>query len=191
MELSAYSSPLGRIILSGTDAGLTGLWFQNQKYFGANLPKELMEMALRLCQEDMDQKDDLYVFQEAKRWLDIYFSGKEPDFFPVLAPKGTEFQKQVWEILLAIPYGEARTYGDIGREIAKKRGLACLSAQAVGGAVGKNPISIIIPCHRVLGKGGALTGYAGGLERKERLLEMEKGDCEKQGEKLSRFGRNL
>lgn len=148
-----YVSPLGEILLAADDLGLTGLWFAGQKYFPSLEPH---------CQEALP------VFQSARQWLDLYFAGKNPDFTPPLHLTGTPFQQQVWQILLTIPYGETVTYG----EIAKK--LRCKSAQAVGGAVGHNPISILVPCHRVLGAKGNLTGYAGGLERKTYLLNLEK-----------------
>ena len=143
--ISHYTSPIGDILLAADDAGLTGLWFQGQKYFARGLEKE-------------QEERNLPVFDQTKAWLDLYFSGKEPDFLPPLHLIGTDFQKQVWEILLAIPYGKTTTYGKIAGQIAQRRGLAHMSAQAVGGAVGHNPISIIVPCHRVLGTDGSLTG---------------------------------
>ena len=130
-----YESPIGRMLLAADDAGLTGLWFEGQKYFARCLDRETEEK-------------ELPVFAEAKRWLDIYFSGKEPDFTPPLHFIGTNFQKEVWEILCAIPYGQTMTYGAIADRLAKKRGLSRMSAQAVGGAVGHNNLSIIVPCHR-------------------------------------------
>ena len=108
-----------------------------------------------------------------RRWLDLYFSGREPGFTPALNPAGSAFRRAVWEILLKIPYGKTTTYGQIAREIAAARGLAKMSAQAVGGAVGHNEISIIIPCHRVIGAHGSLTGYASGIDRKIKLLQLE------------------
>lgn len=125
---------------------------------------------------DVRIEQETPVLAEAKRWLDIYFTGKEPDFLPPLHPTGSEFRKAVWEILLQIPYGQTTTYGEIARQLAKKQGLARMSAQAVGGAVGHNEISIIIPCHRVVGTNGSLTGYAGGIHKKEQLLELERAD---------------
>ena len=148
-----YESPIGRMLLSADDTGLTGLWFEGQKYFARCLDRE-------------NEEKELPVFAEAKRWLDIYFSGKEPDFTPPLHFIGTDFQKEVWEILCAIPYGQTMTYGAIADQLAKKRGLSRMSAQAVGGAVGHNNLSIIVPCHRVVGSDGSLTGYAGGIGRK-------------------------
>ena len=155
-----YESPIGRMLLAADDAGLTGLWFEGQKYFARCLDRETEEK-------------ELPVFAEAKRWLDIYFSGKEPDFTPPLHFIGTDFQKEVREILCAIPYGQTMTYGAIADQLAKKRGLSRMSAQAVGGAVGHNNLSIIVPCHRVVGSDGSLTGYAGGIERKTFLLNLE------------------
>lgn len=155
-----YESPIGRMLLAADDTGLTGLWFEGQKYFARCLDRETEEK-------------ELPVFAEAKRWLDIYFSGKEPDFTPPLHFTGTDFQKEVWEILCAIPYGQTMTYGAIADQLAKKRGLSRMSAQAVGGAVGHNNLSIIVPCHRVVGSNGSLTGYAGGIERKTFLLNLE------------------
>lgn len=155
-----YESPIGRMLLAADDTGLTGLWFEGQKYFARCLDRE-------------SEEKELPVFTEAKRWLDIYFSGKEPDFTPPLHFIGTDFQKEVWEILCAIPYGQTMTYGAIADRLAKKRGLSHMSAQAVGGAVGHNNLSIIVPCHRVVGSDGSLTGYAGGIERKTFLLNLE------------------
>ena len=116
------------------------------------------------------------VLAEAKRWLDVYFSGKVPDFTPPLHPVGSAFRRSVWEILLQIPYGQTTTYGEIAQQLAEKQGLPRMSAQAVGGAVGHNEISIIIPCHRVVGTSGSLTGYAGVISKKEKLLELERAD---------------
>lgn len=154
------SSPLGGILLAGFEDVLTGLWFEGQKYYAHTLVLPYEEKHLP-------------VFAETERWLDQYFKGINPDFSPSLAPQGTPFQREVWDILLSIPYGQTMTYGQIASVIAEKRGLPHMSSQAVGGAVGRNPISIIIPCHRVLGSGGSLTGYAGGIDRKERLLCLE------------------
>ena len=158
-----YDSPPGGILLAADEIGLTGLWFEGQKYFARDLSDERTEQ-------------ETPVLVEAKRWLDSYFTGKEPDFTPPLHPTGSEFRKAVWEILLQIPYGQTTTYGEIARQLAEKHGLARMSAQAVGGAVGHNKISIIIPCHRVVGTNGSLTGYAGGIHKKEQLLELERAD---------------
>ena len=161
--ISHYSSPLGDILLAADSVGLTGLWFEGQKYFALNLDKE-------------HEEKEVPLFAEAKRWLDIYFSGKEPDFSVPLHFTGTEFQNEVWELLLAIPYGQTTTYGELAERIAGKRGVKHMSAQAVGGAIGHNNISVIVPCHRVVGTNGSLTGYAGGIDKKVKLLELEKAD---------------
>lgn len=153
-------TPLGGMTLASDGEALTGLWFDGQKYFGSTLFPEF-------------EKRDLPVFEDTLRWLDIYFSGKEPGFTPRLCLRGSAFRIAVWEILLSIPYGQTMTYGEIAERLARQSGLPRMSAQAVGGAVGHNPISIIVPCHRVVGADGRLTGYAGGLERKARLLELE------------------
>ncbi len=158
-----YDSPLGGILLASDEVGLTGLWFDGQKYFARDLPAERMEQ-------------DTPVLLEAKRWLDIYFTGREPDFTPPLHPIGSAFRQGVWDILLQIPYGQTATYGEIARRLAAKQGCPRMSAQAVGGAVGHNEISIIIPCHRVVGTNGSLTGYAGGIDKKVKLLELEHTD---------------
>lgn len=160
---SKYTSPLGGILLAADEVGLRGLWFDGQKYFARDLPDERTER-------------ETPVLSEAKRWLDLYFGGQEPDFLPPLHPVGTPFRQAVWEILLRIPYGKTVTYGEISKQLAEKMGLERMSAQAVGGAVGHNEISIIIPCHRVVGTGGNLTGYAGGIDRKIKLLELEHAD---------------
>ncbi|MCM1023019.1 MAG: methylated-DNA--[protein]-cysteine S-methyltransferase [Prevotella sp.] len=158
-----YKSPIGGITLSSRGGELTGLWFDGQKYFGGTLSEECREKPLP-------------VFDETARWLDIYFSGKAPDFTPPLKMETTAFRKSVWEILLKIPFGQTVTYGEIASEVAKRRGLSKMSAQAVGGAVGHNSISLIIPCHRVVGADGSLTGYAGGIDKKVKLLTLEKAD---------------
>ena len=155
-----YVSPLGGITLASDGEYLTGLWFDGQKYFADTLKTQ--------CEQK-----DLDVFRRTNRWLDIYFSGKEPDFTPPLRMKGTEFRHEVWQILLTIPFGKTMTYGQIAKILADRHKVQSMSAQAVGGAVGHNPISLIVPCHRVIGTNGALTGYAGGLEKKAWLLDME------------------
>ena len=160
---SHYQSPLGAILLAADDAGLTGLWFEGQKYFALYLDKE-------------HEEKEIPVLKKAKSWLDIYFSGKEPDFDVPLHFTGTEFQNEVWKILSSIPYGRTMTYGEIAKQLAAKKGLPRMSAQAVGGAVGHNEISIIVPCHRVVGTNGSLTGYAGGIDKKIKLLTLEKAD---------------
>ncbi len=158
-----YHSPFGGVTVSSSDEKITGLWFDGQKYFGNTLPKDYKEK-------------NLPVFEETKKWLDIYFSGRAPDFTPPIKIETTPFRKTVWEIMLTIPYGQTMTYGEIAGRIAKQRGFAKMSAQAVGGAVGHNSISLIIPCHRVVGANGSLTGYAGGIEKKVKLLTMERAD---------------
>lgn len=156
-----YISPLGKILLASDGHALTGLWFEGQKYFAAKLERD-------------HEEKDLPVFAQVTEWLALYFNGKNPAFTPPLTLKGTPFQKEVWEAMLAIPFGQTTTYAKIAAQIAKHRGLASMSAQAVGSAVAHNPISLIIPCHRVVGSDGSLTGYAGGIEKKEWLLAMER-----------------
>lgn len=154
MNLTRYESPLGSILLAADQTGLTGLWFVGQKYFPSFSDGVFFE-------------NETPVLTEAKHWLSLYFSGKEPDFLPPLHPQGSSFRQAVWNVLLTIPRGQTMTYGEIARRLNVR------SAQAVGGAVGHNPISILIPCHRVVGSDGSLTGYAGGLARKEWLLHLE------------------
>ncbi len=155
-------TPLGEVRLRSDGELLTGLWFVGQ----VNDAKD---------NSDIEIKDDLPIFGQVETWLESYFSGEQSPIKIPLQPKGTIFQERVWKILQEIPYGETMTYGDIAQRIAKEKGVATYSAQAVGQAVGKNPISILIPCHRVLGRNGALTGYAGGVHRKEELLRIERG----------------
>ena len=157
-----YDSPLGGILLAADEQGLTGLWFQDAKYAAAGLPAE------RAAEETP-------VLTAAKRWLDAYFAGRVPPELPPLHIIGSPFRQQVWALLLQIPYGQTTTYGALARQLAQIGGRA-VSAQAVGGAVGHNPVSLMVPCHRVVGTGGSLTGYAGGLARKVRLLTMEGAD---------------
>lgn len=159
--IADYDSKLGKILLASDGDTLTGLWFYGQKYFAYTL-------------SDEHEKRNLPVFDEVKCWLDDYFEGKKPGRRFEIAPKGTRFRQQVWQILLEIPYGEVTTYGEIARKAAKLKEIPTMSGQAVGGAVGHNPISIIIPCHRVIGANGSLTGYAGGVEKKEWMLQMER-----------------
>lgn len=157
---SKYNSKLGEILLASDGEKLTGLWFAGQKYFADNLGKENVEQ-------------DLPIFKHTKKWLDIYFSGEKPSFVPPLSFDGiSSFRKRVWEIMLEIPFGKTSTYGAIAKQIECETGKR-VSARAVGGAVGHNSISIIIPCHRVLGVNASLTGYAGGLDRKVELLKLE------------------
>ena len=158
-----YDSPLGGITLACDDSALIGLWFDGQKHFGNILPKRT-------------EQTEHPLFAEARHWLDVYFSGREPDFLPPLRYDSTPFRKTVCDIMLTIPYGKTMTYGEIAAEIARRRDLPKMSAQAVGGAVGHNPISLMIPCHRVVGTNGSLTGYGGGITRKVRLLELERAD---------------
>ncbi len=164
--ISHYSSPLGKILLAADEEGLTGLWFEGQKYYAYQL-------------SDESREEEAPVLTQTKQWLSDYFSGREPDFMPPLHLKGTDFQRSVWDILRSIPYGETITYGEIAGRIAEKRGLPRMSPQAVGGAVGRNPISILVPCHRVVGSNGSLTGYAGGIEKKIELLSLENVSLEK------------
>lgn len=158
---SHYNSPVGTLLLAEQDNKLTGLWIEGQKYFPGSL-------------EDMQECEASPVLQQARRWLDRYFAGERPAIGELpLAPAGSSFQKEVWQILCEIPYGETAAYKEISRQLAARRGLARMSPQAIGGAVGHNPISIIIPCHRVVGSDGSLTGYAGGLQNKIKLLAHE------------------
>ena len=160
--IARYKSPVGAITIASDGEALTGLWLDGQKFYAAGLSPERRETALP-------------VFDRTKPWLDCYFGGERPDFTPELGLRGTAFRREVWELLLEIPYGETRTYGQLAQILAERVGLARMSAQAVGGAVGRNPIALIVPCHRVIGADGSLTGYAGGLERKRLLLAMEQG----------------
>ena len=168
---TTISTPLGKAYLASDGGDLTGLWFENQKYFPPFIPNiSKPNDTIAKNQNDIafvDANGDLCIFREATEWLDIYFKGDNPEFFPKIKPEGTEFRHKVWDILLNIPFGQVITYGDIAKELK----MDC--AQAVGGAVGHNPISVIIPCHRVLGAKGKLTGYAGGLDKKIWLLKNE------------------
>ena len=159
-----YDSPIGGITMGSNGTALVGLWFDTQKYFADTLGDQRCERALP-------------VFDESCRWLDIYFSGKEPGFTPSLTMRGSSFRREVWEILMTIPYGRTMTYGEIAARLAAQYGLASMSAQAVGGAVGHNPISLIVPCHRVVGTGGRLIGFAAGIDRKAWLLAHENESC--------------
>lgn len=159
---TTYSSPVGTITLGGDGENLVGLWIEGQKYFGDTVSG------------DMSEKDGPPVFTAAKRWLDRYFAGKKPlpSELP-LRPAGGEFRQRIWKILCGIPYGDVTTYGAIAGKMAKQTGKESMSSQAVGGAVAHNPISIIIPCHRVVGTGGSLTGYSAGVAAKAKLLAHE------------------
>ena len=158
-----YDSPLGGITEASDGKSLIGLWFDGQKYFADTLDSDYEEKKLP-------------VFEQTDRWLDIYFSGGKPDFTPPLSMEATAFRKAVWKIMLKIPYGHTMTYGEIADKIAKQKNIARMSAQAVGGAVAHNPVSLIIPCHRVVGTNGSLTGYAGGIDKKVKLLTLERAD---------------
>ena len=158
--ITYYESPLGRIMLAADDIGLTGLWFEGQRYFALHLDEDHQEK----CSE---------ILSKTKEWLDVYFSGNEPSFTPPLHVTGSSFFRSVSSIMCSIPYGKTMTYGEIAKLVASQRGDETMSARAVGGAVGHNEISIIIPCHRVVGAGGNLTGYAGGIDRKIQLLKLE------------------
>lgn len=159
---SRYASPIGTLLLAERDGKLIGVWMEGQKYFCSSL------------REQMRESENSKVLRQAKQWLDRYFAGEKPAIRELpLAPAGSNFQKEVFGILCGIPYGETTTYGEISRELAARRGIARMSAQAVGGAVGHNPLSVIIPCHRVVGSNGNLTGYAGGLQKKIWLLTHE------------------
>lgn len=157
-----YPSPVGLLTLASDGQGLMGLWLEEQKYFGGGVKGE------------MTQQNNLPVFLAAKKWLNEYFAGHKPAAGQLpLAPIGGEFRQEVWKLLCEIPYGETVTYGEIGKKLEAKRSRSGMWARAVGGAVGHNPISILIPCHRVVGANGRLTGYAGGISRKAWLLAHE------------------
>ena len=160
-----YASPIGSMTMAGSGTGLTGLWFDGQKYAAATLSAHHEEKRLS-------------VFEDTVKWLDTYFGGEIPDCIPEINLQSTPFRKAVWDILLTIPYGKTMTYGEIAAILAQQTGKK-MSPQAVGGAVGHNPVSIILPCHRVVGADGSLTGYAGGIDRKRFLLELE---AKQQGE---------
>ena len=189
--LSHYDSPLGHILMAADEVGLTGLWLEGQKHYAKKLPRELQEVCMvqdtavlqETCWTQMAWGDksqmvdvdvELPIFTAAKCWLDQYFSGQVPKVEVPIHLEGTDFQKEVWQILCEIPYGQTTTYSKIAKEVAAKRGVSRMSAQAVGGAVGHNPISIIVPCHRVIGSDGSLTGYAGGIDKKIFMLELER-----------------
>lgn len=156
-------SPVGELLLAAKDEALVGLWLESDRFYAEHLGAET---AAR----------ETPVLTQTLRWLDVYFSGREPDFTPPLRPQGSAFRQAVWKLLLEIPYGQTTTYGALARQLAAQTGRAKMSAQAVGGAVGHNPISIIIPCHRVVGTNGSLTGYGGGIAKKVALLQLEHTD---------------
>ena len=158
--IQKYKSPLGVITIVSNETQVTGIWFENSRFFSKALSGKYINQATAAA-------------EQAVHWLDIYFNNKIPDFTPPLLLNGTDFRMTVWKMLLDIPYGKTVSYGDIAKAIAKRRGIEKMSAQAVGNAVGHNPISIIVPCHRVVGSNGGLTGYSGGIERKKALLDIE------------------
>jgi methylated-DNA-[protein]-cysteine S-methyltransferase len=160
--ITQYQSPVGKLLLASDDENIIGLWLEGQKYFGDSVKGK------------KTQKDDLPVFIAAREWLDRYFAGEKPAIKELsLAPRGSSFRQKVWKTLCEIPYGQTVTYGEISKKIAIIEHKTSMSSQAIGGAVGHNPISIIIPCHRVVGANGSLTGYAGGIANKVKLLELE------------------
>lgn len=184
-----YISPVGTLLLAANEEGLVGLWIEGQKYYGASLPESPVQLDLKniglpdanlqISGEKADEpaKKAACILRMAAQWLDKYFKGEKPVIAELpLAPIGSEFRQRVWEILCEVPYGEVITYGEIAKRMAKLMGRETMSAQAVGGAVANNPISVIIPCHRVVGTDGSMTGYAGGIDRKIQLLKLEGAD---------------
>ncbi len=161
-----FESPLGGITMASDGEALTGLWFDGQKHFGSTLSENPEEKLIP-------------VFELTDKWLKIFFGGALPCFTPPLSVKSTAFRKSVYKILLSVPYGSTVTYGEIAKKLKEGNFAAKASPRAVGNAVGHNPVSLIIPCHRVVGADGNLTGYAGGLERKIKLLSLEKADTSK------------
>ena len=159
--VARVDSPLGLLTLASDGEALCGLWLEGQRFFSRTLPLVYAEQ-------------ELPVFDEARRWLDVYFQGMEPGFLPPIRLEGTPFQRRVWALLRAIPYGTTVTYGELARRLTAQTDSPRVSARAIGGAVARNPVSILVPCHRVVGADGALTGYAGGLERKRCLLKLER-----------------
>lgn len=159
--INFYQSPLGPITMNSDGTALTGLWFNGQKYFGSTI-------------KDPTVQKKLPIFEHTKTWLDLYFKGEHPTFIPPIKLTGSSFRLSVWKILQDIPYGQTVTYAQIAKVISSEKGLKHMSAQAIGQAVGHNPISIIVPCHRVIGSNGNLTGYAGGIDKKIELLALEK-----------------
>ena len=175
---STYLSPLGTLLLAADATGLTGLWLENGKYSADILENQeytkIDEAPAGIFTSD--RKEASEILTDTRRWLDLYFQGKVPDCTPKLHLTGSDFRMEVWKLLLEIPYGQTVTYGALAQKLAKTRGLKKMSAQAIGGAVGHNPVSIIVPCHRVVGTNGSLTGYAGGIANKVKLLELEHTD---------------
>lgn len=164
---TTYDSTVGVLTMASDGEALVGLWIEGQKHF------------LNSISEEMEEKGALSVFDAVREWLDQYFAGKKPDISRLLLrPMGSEFRQNVWKLLCEIPYGQLTTYGEIAKKMAVQMNKKTMSPQAVGGAVGHNPISIIIPCHRVVGSDGSLTGYAGGIEKKIKLLQLEKADMD-------------
>ncbi|MGM9653093.1 MAG: methylated-DNA--[protein]-cysteine S-methyltransferase [Eubacteriales bacterium] len=158
--ICSCASPLGEITLAGSGGALTGLWFDGQRHDRETLSGQYAY-------------GELPVFALARQWLDAYFAGEAPGFTPPLLLSGSPFRRAVWQLLMEIPRGQTRTYGQLAAELARRGAMPTASARAVGGAVAHNPVSLIVPCHRVVGAGGALTGYAGGIDRKRRLLTLE------------------
>jgi methylated-DNA-[protein]-cysteine S-methyltransferase len=158
--IQKIKSPVGILTVSSDGRSISGLWIEGQKYFAKTLGKDVSEQ-------------NLPVFENVRLWLDAYFSGKEPDFNPPLMPKGSPFQESVWADLCKIPYGQTTTYGELAKQFELDNKGRHTSARAIGSAVGHNPISILIPCHRVIGKNGNPTGYAGGIAAKIKLLQLE------------------
>ena len=158
---STYMSPLGQMTMASDGQSLTGLWFDGQKHFGSTLTPQSVQVA------------DLPLFADVRRWLDLYFSGRDPGFMPPVRFRSSDFRMLVWRLLLTIPYAATTTYGALARIVAREMGVERMSAKAVAGAVARNPISLFVPCHRVIASDGSLSGYAGGLQRKEQLLALE------------------
>lgn len=166
-----YKSPVGNLLLVSDGNNLVGLYFEQ---------KNNIEKVYRSKSFIKSSVKDLPIFKKTADWLDIYFLGKQPNFeIPTKFIFGSNFQNEVWNMLTKIPYGKTITYGDIAKEIAKRRGIKRMSAQAVGGAVGSNPISIIVPCHRVMGANNKIIGYGAGIDKKLKLLELEQFDISK------------
>lgn len=163
--ITDYKSPVGKLLIASKENKLIGLWIEGQKYY------------LNEIDDEVQEKENEETLFKTKKWLDRYFNGENPKISELkLNPSGSEFRQNVWKLLCQIPYGKVTTYGEIAKKMAKIMNKEKMSAQAVGGAIGHNPIAIIIPCHRVVGTNGNLTGYAGGIDKKIKLLELEKVD---------------